>query len=147
MPVLGDPQLTSSMFDILKRRLENIRYDCILGIESRGFLIGQSLALKVEKPFVPIRKKGKLPGDVYQVQYELEYGSDVLEVQKHSLLSDNRYLIVDDLIATGGSMEAAKKLVLLGGCQIAGFAGIIELKALKGRDKLGSHPIITLFEY
>jgi len=136
------------MLSILRKRLDRIDYDRILGIESRGFLIGQALALEVEKPFVPLRKKGKLPGDIFRVEYSLEYGQDMLEVQKDALPRGSKCLIVDDLIATGGSMEAAMKLVHQSDCIVAGFACIIELKSLNARAlKLGNHDVITLFQY
>ena len=147
MPLLGEPELFAQMIELLFERTSEIEYDRILGIESRGFLIGPLLAQRAARAFVPIRKKGKLPGDVYSAEYELEYGRDVLEVQKNALPKNSKCLIVDDLIATGGSMAATKKLVTLSGSQVAGFTCVIELSALEGRKKLGDCPLISLFSY
>jgi len=147
MPILGEPELLHEMILVLCSKLENIQFNRILGIESRGFLIGPLLAQRLKLPFSPIRKKGKLPGELYTVEYELEYGKDVLEVQKHSLPDDSKCLIVDDLMATGGSLLAAKKLVELAGSKVAAYAVVIELKSLKGASRLCGSPIISLFAY
>lgn len=147
MPVIGDPILFDSMIQILCDKVKDYQFDRVLGIESRGFLIGPMIAHSFKIPFWPVRKKGKLPGDLFSVEYELEYGKDVLEIQKSALPEGSRCLIVDDLIATGGSLEATKKLVELSGSQVIANVVIIELVALKGREKLGDAPLVTLFSY
>jgi adenine phosphoribosyltransferase len=147
MPILSEPQLFNSLLNELADKVKHLKFDIILGIESRGFLIGPALALKMQLPFRPIRKRGKLPGEVHSVQYELEYGHDVLEIQKSGLPSGSKCLIVDDLIATGGSMGASKRLIEMGGSQVIAFLAIIELKELKGVDQLGGVPLISLLSY
>lgn len=147
MPILNDPNLFSSLIDVLANKLKGLHIDRVLGIESRGFLIGPMLAQRLRLPFGPIRKKGKLPGELYSVEYELEYGRDILQVQKYGLPTNSKCLIVDDLIATGGSLEAAAKLVKLGGGQVAAFLVVIELEALQGKNKLSAGPLISLFKY
>lgn len=136
------------MLSILCNRLSGHKFDRVLGIESRGFLFGPLVAQRLKLPFSPIRKKGKLPGDLYSVDYELEYGKDTLQIQKHSLPKGSKCVIVDDLIATGGSFHASKSLVEMSSSEVAAFVVIIELKALQGRARLGdSAPLITLFSY
>lgn len=147
MPILGDAHLFRTMIEILCKRLNGVVYDRVLGIESRGFLLGPLIAQHKSCSFVPLRKRGKLPGQLISAEYELEYGHDVIEVQKDALPSNSKCLIVDDLIATGGTMEAAKKLVQSSGAQIAAFACIIELKALEGRKKIDGYPVEVLFQY
>lgn len=121
--------------------------DYIIGMESRGFIIGTPLAYKLGTGFIPVRKPGKLPGEVHSIEYELEYGVDSLEVHKDALEKGHRILIVDDLIATGGTAAATAKLVEQCGCELVGFGFIIELRDLGGRQKLPDVPIVTLVEY
>lgn len=147
MPILGEPKLYDRLLENLANQVRHLKFDRILGIESRGFLLGPALALRLQLPFGPIRKRGKLPGELYSVQYELEYGTDVLEVQKNSLPRGSNCLVVDDLIATGGSMEASKRLVEMSGSKVSAFLVVIELQALKGVDKLGEVPLFSLFSY
>jgi adenine phosphoribosyltransferase len=147
MPILGEPSLFDALLDKLADRVKHLKFDRVLGIESRGFLIGPALALRLKLPFGPIRKQGKLPGELHSVKYELEYGHDVLEVQKSGLPSGSKCLIVDDLIATGGSLEASKRLVEMSGSEVVACLVVIELKALKGAAKLGNAPLISLFSY
>lgn len=147
MPVMSDPAVFDVMINLLSDRLRAIKCDRVLGIESRGFLIGPMLAQKLKLPFSPIRKKGKLPGELFSVKYDLEYGSDILEVQKNGLPKGSNCVIVDDLIATGGSLEASKKLVEMSGSSVSCCAVIIELSNLEGRKKLGETPTISLYQY
>lgn len=147
MPILGEPAMFEALLDKLVVSVKDLKFDKILGIESRGFLIGPALAIKLKLPFMPIRKKGKLPGELYSVQYELEYGHDVLEVQKNGLPSGSQCLIVDDLIATGGTMVASKRLVEMSGSKVAACLVVIELKALNGSEQLGRTPLVSLFSY
>ena len=119
----------------------------IVGIESRGFIIGAALAYKLGVGFIPVRKPGKLPSLVHSVEYELEYGMDKLEVHQDALQPGSRVLIVDDLIATGGTASATAKLVQQIGCELVGFGFIVELQDLAGRQNLPDVQIVTLVEY
>jgi adenine phosphoribosyltransferase len=115
--------------------------------EARGFLIGTPVAYSLGVGFVPVRKKGKLPGDTIQIEYELEYGFDVLEMHKDVIKHGQRVAIVDDLLATGGTIEAVAKLVESDGGEVVSLNFIIELTELKGREKLNNYEIFSLVEY
>jgi adenine phosphoribosyltransferase len=119
----------------------------IVGMESRGFIFGSLLAYKMKAGFIPVRKPGKLPAAVHAVEYELEYGTDKLEIHQDALHPGVKVLIVDDLIATGGTAKATAELLDKLGCEVLGFAFVIELKDLKGREKLPNIPIVSLVEY
>ena len=121
--------------------------DYVVGMESRGFIFGTPLAYQLEAGFIPVRKKGKLPAKVHAIEYELEYGTDILEMHQDALEPGSRVLIADDLIATGGTASATAKLIQKIGCELVGFAFIIELKELQGRQKLPDVPIVSLVEY
>jgi adenine phosphoribosyltransferase len=121
--------------------------DYIVGMESRGFIFGTPLAYTLNAGFIPVRKPGKLPAAVHTVEYELEYGTDKLEIHQDALHENSRVLIVDDLIATGGTAKATADLLEKIGCQVLGFSFIIELTELGGRKKLPDVPILTLVEY
>ncbi|ACB51648.1 adenine phosphoribosyltransferase [Crocosphaera subtropica ATCC 51142] len=130
-----------------KCKAANLSPDYIVGMESRGFLFGVPLAYQLNAGFVPVRKPGKLPAAVHQVEYELEYGTDSLEIHQDALNNHHNVLIVDDLMATGGTAKATADLLEKIGCNVLGFAFIIELKALEGRKKLPNLPIISLVDY
>lgn len=121
--------------------------DKIVGIESRGFILGAPMALELGVGFVPVRKPNKLPGERIGVEYTLEYGVDRLEIHSDALTKGERVLIVDDLLATGGTMEAACRLVEQVGGAIIGCAFVVELTDLKGRDKLTNYPIFKLIDF
>ena len=121
--------------------------DYIVGIESRGFIFGPPLAYQLNAGFVPVRKPGKLPATVHSVEYELEYGTDTLEIHQDAVQAGTKILIVDDLIATGGTAKATAELLQKIGAEVLGFAFVIELTALNGREKLSDLPVITLMEY
>ncbi|MCU0535506.1 MAG: adenine phosphoribosyltransferase [Hydrococcus sp. Prado102] len=121
--------------------------DYVVGMESRGFIFGTPLAYQLNAGFIPVRKSGKLPSAVHAIEYELEYGSDRLEIHQDALDSNSRVLIVDDLIATGGTAKATADLLEKIGTQVLGFGFIIELTDLGGRKKLPDIPIISLVEY
>jgi adenine phosphoribosyltransferase len=121
--------------------------DYVVGMESRGFIFGAPLAYKLGAGFIPVRKKGKLPCPVHSIEYGLEYGTDCLEIHQDALMPGNRVLIVDDLIATGGTAAATAKLLEQIGCELVGFGFIIELRDLSGRKHLPDVPIISLVEY
>ncbi len=119
----------------------------VVGIESRGFIFGAPLAHQLNAGFIPIRKPGKLPSDVYEAKYELEYGTDTLAIHQDAISPGEKVLIVDDLLATGGTMSAAVDLIKQLGGTIVGIAFLIELAGLKGRDKLNGQNILSLITY
>lgn len=147
--LLRSPQGLRYTVDLMTQKCidAGIRADYVVGMESRGFIIGAPLAYKLGAGFIPVRKKGKLPAAVHSIEYELEYGTDCLEVHQDALQPNSRVIIVDDLIATGGTASATAKLVKQIGCQLLGFGFIIELQDLQGRKYLPDVPIITLVEY
>ena len=146
-PLLKSPEGWSKVITQLGFFCEEITPDIIIGIESRGFIVGSSLATQQKTGFVPIRKKGKLPGDVVGVDYTLEYGKDRLEIQSDALQGNPRVLLVDDLLATGGTVDAASELIERVGCQLVGCAFIIELNELNGRENIPNVPIRSLIRY
>ncbi|HEY9804926.1 MAG TPA: adenine phosphoribosyltransferase [Candidatus Obscuribacterales bacterium] len=145
--LLRDPEGLRYTIDTLADKCADLRADYVVGMESRGFIFGAPLAYKLGAGFVPVRKPGKLPAAVHTIEYELEYGMDRLEVHQDAFQSGCRILIVDDLIATGGTAQATAQLVHKTGCHLVGFGFIIELRDLQGRDRLPDVPIVTLVEY
>lgn len=130
-----------------KFRSANLIPDYVIGIESRGFLFGPTLAYQFGAGFVPVRKPGKLPAAVHSIEYDLEYGTDKLEMHQDALPADSKVIIVDDLMATGGTAKATADLIDRIGCELLGFGFVIELKGLEGRKKLPDVPLITLVDY
>ncbi|MGD2181350.1 adenine phosphoribosyltransferase [Lusitaniella coriacea] len=147
--LLRHPQGLRYTLDSLHQKCEaeGFNPDYIVGMESRGFLFAPALAYQLQAGFVPVRKPGKLPSSVHRVEYDLEYGSDALEVHQDAFGSGDRVLIVDDLLATGGTAKATAALVEQAGAEVLGFAFIIELRDLSGRTLLPEVPIVTLIEY
>jgi adenine phosphoribosyltransferase len=147
--LLRDPQGLRDTIDSLTEKCQEMELnaDYIVGMESRGFIFGAPLAYGLGAGFIPVRKKGKLPAAVYSVEYALEYGTDCLEVHQDALPVGSKVLIVDDLIATGGTAAATARLIQQIGCELVGFGFIIELKDLQGRKYLPDVPIISLVEY
>lgn len=131
----------------MARRLKGIEIDCIAGPEARGFVIGAPLAYALGVGFVPIRKSGKLPGQTIEADYALEYGKDKLAMHKDAIKAGQKVLIVDDLLATGGTIATSIHLINQLGGQVIGAAFLIELLELNGREKLGSIDIISLVTY
>ncbi len=145
--LLQDPQGLRYTIDCLAEECRPLSPDYILGMESRGFLFGMPLAYQLEVGFVPIRKPKKLPAAVYRAEYELEYGTDCLEMHQDAISSGHRVLIVDDLIATGGTAKATAELVQQAGATVAGFCFVVELTGLNGRAQLPDVPVISLLQY
>ena len=146
--LLQDPAGLGYTVDQLSAEARVLNPDCIAGIESRGFIFAMPMAYQLEKGFVPIRKAGKLPRDVYSVDYALEYGQDRLEVHRDAFTPGSRVVIVDDLLATGGTAAATAKLIEETGAVLAGFIFVIELNGLSGRANLPSDvPVVSLIEY
>ena len=145
--MLKDPESFRGAIDGLLDRIGKRKVDVVVGMESRGFIFGSPIAYKLGAGFVPVRKLGKLPADVVSVEYDLEYGSATLEMHKDAFAPGAKVLIVDDLLATGGTVAGTIELVRQLKGEIVACAFLIELTALKGRDKLGSHDVITLISY
>lgn len=136
MPVFADAALTQRIVSEISDELASRGATKIAGLESRGFLVGVPLALSMQLPFVCVRKKGKLPGQVLQLCYELEYGSSEIEIQADAFGPNDRVIIHDDVLATGGTALAAKQLIESTGATVIGFSFLMEVEFLKGRDKL-----------
>ncbi|MCD6460869.1 adenine phosphoribosyltransferase [bacterium] len=146
-PLLKDPAAFSEVIDIFYQRYKDKNIDYIAGIEARGFIVGSALALKLNKGFIPIRKKGKLPYKTVSADYDLEYGIDTIQMHCDALEKGNRVLLVDDLIATGGTLEAAAKMIGQQNADLVEIALIIELEFLKGKDRLTDFPVFSLIKY
>ena len=131
-----DPAVCRNVLHSLSEQYRNQGIGAIIGLESRGFMFGFALSLELNVPFIMVRKKGKLPRETYEVSYDLEYGESVIEMHRDALRTGQRVLIHDDLLATGGTAEAAARLVEASGGEIAGFSFLIELSYLNGRKKL-----------
>lgn len=131
----------------MKKRCSEKKIDVVVGIESRGFIIGGILAHELGVGFVPVRKKGKLPAEVVRAEYELEYGKDHIEMHKDSILGGQNVMIIDDLLATGGTAKAAVKLIESIGGKVAGLGFLIELSFLRGREKLKGYDVFSLIDY
>ncbi len=145
---LKDAETLKVIVDYLCEQFKDVKIDYIAGIESRGFILGMPMAYKMGIGFVPIRKPNKLPAATYSQEYELEYGTDKIEVHQDAFPQGANVLVVDDLLATGGTAEAACKLVKKTGANLIGTAFLIELKDLKGRDKLKDSPkIVSMLQY
>jgi adenine phosphoribosyltransferase len=145
--LLSDPDGWRYTIDSLSEKCASLSPEYVVGMESRGFIIGAALAYKLGVGFIPVRKPGKLPAAVHTVEYDLEYGKDRLEMHQDAVRAGSRILIVDDLIATGGTASATAQLVKQIGCELVGFGFVIELRDLGGRQRLPDVPIVTLIEY
>lgn len=145
--LLRNPEGLKHTIDLLAEKCADFAPDYIVGMESRGFIFGTPLAYKMGVGFIPVRKPGKLPAAVHSIEYQLEYGTDCLEIHQDALQGGCRILVVDDLIATGGTAGATARLIQQTGCELVGFAFVIELKDLNGRKQLPDVPIVTLVEY
>lgn len=144
-PIFQNPILSERILNALEEIYRPMQLDGIAGLESRGFLFGMPLALRLQIPFILIRKKNKLPRTTFKVDYELEYGSSRIEMHTDAVSRGQRILIHDDLLATGGTARAAQQLIQMGGAEVVGYSFLIELAFLKGRQNLSlpSEQIIT----
>jgi adenine phosphoribosyltransferase len=140
-PILKDPKAFKTVIDKLARRFKKVQIDKVVSAESRGFILGATLAYKLKAGFVPLRKAGKLPYDTVKEEYSLEYGKDTFEIHVDGIEKGNNVLIVDDVLATGGTMNAAINLVRKLGGNVIGIALLIELESLEGRKKIISNGI------
>jgi len=146
-PVLADARLFSGSIDLLTDRFKPGQVDAVVGIDARGFIFAAAAALKLQAGFVPIRKKGKLPYQTHEEQYDLEYGAATVAVHVDALKPGSRVLLIDDLLATGGTAAAAAALVERLGASILQIAFLIELGFLHGREKLKRYPVRSLVVY
>lgn len=145
--LLKNPAAFRQALDEMTATVRGQRIDIVVGMESRGFIFGAPLADRLGAGFVPARKLGKLPAPTVQADYALEYGTNTIEIHQDAIKAGMRVLIVDDLLATGGTAEATARLVETVGGEIAGFIFLIELKFLKGRARLTNYPVTALLEY
>lgn len=143
LPIFQNPTVFRLLIDVLKQHIAPLKPTIIVGLDARGFLFGPTLALELGIGFVPVRKEGKMAGECYRAVYEKEYGKDVFNLQKSAISKDDAVVIVDDIIATGGSAGAAGELVESAGAKVLEFVFLMELLFLKGREKLNA-PVWTL---
>ena len=148
-PILGDPSALSFMVEEFSKKFHPNDVDVFAGIESRGFIFASPLSYNLSKSHVLLRKKDKLPAERYSVDFELEYGKATIEMHKDSVEKDDSVLVIDDLIATGGTAEAAAKLIGMAGAKVSGFIFVINLFDLGGADKLikNGYKIVNLIEF
>lgn len=145
--LIGDGEALKYSIDRIVDHLKDKQIDLIVGPEARGFIFGVPVAYALGAGFVPVRKKGKLPYDTVSIEYGLEYGSDILEIHKDAIKKGQRIAIVDDLLATGGTIEAVAKLINSVGGEVVSLSFAIELTDLNGRDKLDACDIMSLVKY
>lgn len=145
--ILQDADGLHLAIDLMQEKLKDVDFDVVVGPESRGFIFGVPIAYNLHKPFVPIRKKGKLPRETVSVSYDLEYGSAEIEMHKDSIKPGQKVVIVDDLIATGGTIEAAIKLVEQLGGEVVKVVFLMELAGLKGRERLNGYDVASVICY
>jgi adenine phosphoribosyltransferase len=146
-PIFSNEKVFKKVVDYFCKRYKGKKIDAIVGIESRGFIVGAPIAYKLGLPFITARKPGKLPRDTFKVEYALEYGTNTLEMHKDSLSKGDRVVVIDDLLATGGTTAAAAELVEKCGGKVAEAAFILELGFLKGREKLTKYKVHSIVKY
>jgi adenine phosphoribosyltransferase len=146
-PLLAEPRAFRHSIDLLAAHYRGRPIDAVAAAEARGFLFAAPLALELQKPLVPLRKPGKLPYRTYSLKYDLEYGSAELQMHTDGVEKGAKVLLVDDLLATGGTMQAGCKLIEQAGGTVAGCAFLVELAFLNGREKLVTHDVFSLLRY
>jgi adenine phosphoribosyltransferase len=146
-PLLASPEAFAHTIDLLAERYAGRGIDSVAAAEARGFLFAAPLALRLRKPLIPLRKPGKLPYKTHALKYELEYGSAELQMHIDGVHAGARVLLLDDLLATGGTMQAACSLIEKAGGKVAGCAFVVELSFLGGREKLQPHEVFSLIRY
>lgn len=145
--VLQDKDGLRMSIDRMQELLDGVDFDVVVGPESRGFIFGVPIAYNLNKSFVPIRKKGKLPCETISMDYDLEYGKATIEIHKDAIKPGQKVVIIDDLIATGGTIEAIVKLIEMLGGEVVKIIFLMELKGLKGREKLSGYSVASVIEY
>ena len=146
-PLLRDPAAFKFAIDSLEDLFHAVSFDIVVAVESRGFLFGAPLAYRMGKSFVPVRKQGKLPADTRSAQYSLEYGSSIMEIHADAIKDGERVLVLDDLLATGGTLDATARLIEMSGGIVASIGLVIELTDLGGRRRLGDYEVFSLIKY
>ena len=145
--VIQDPDGLKLSIDLIQEKLEGLDFDVVVGPESRGFIFGMPIAYNLHKSFVPVRKKGKLPCETVSVEYDLEYGSAVIEMHKDAIKPGQKVVIIDDLMATGGTIEAIIKLIESLGGEVVKTVFLMELAGLNGRDKIKGYDVDSVIVY
>ena len=145
--ILEDAEGLHLAIDLMQEKLKDVEFDVVVGPESRGFIFGVPIAYNLNKAFIPVRKKGKLPCETVEIEYDLEYGSAVIEMHKDSIKPGQKVVIIDDLMATGGTIEAIVKLVERLGGEVVKTVFLMELEGLEGRKKLEGYDIVTAISY
>lgn len=145
--LLKDPEAFRHAIDELAKGFLDKKIDQVVGVEARGFIFGGALAYKLGAGFIPVRKKGKLPSKTKRISYDLEYGTDTLEIHEDAIKQGMRVLIVDDVLATGGTIKAVTELVEAQGAEIVNIAFLVELEFLKGKNKLKGRDIVSVIRY
>lgn len=145
--ILQDADGLALSVDMIMKELEGVDFDVVVGPESRGFIFGMPIAYNLHKAFVPVRKKGKLPRETVEMEYELEYGTGVIEIHKDAIMPGQKIVIVDDLIATGGTTEAIIKLIESLGGEVVKICFVMELAGLKGRERLAGYDVSSAIIY
>lgn len=145
--VIQDADGLRLAIDSMQDKIKDVDFDLVIGPESRGFIFGVPIAYNLHKPFIPVRKKGKLPCETVSMEYELEYGTAVIEMHRDAIKPGQKVVIIDDLIATGGTIEAITKLVEQLGGEVVGICFLMELKGLKGRDRLKGYRVESVIQY
>ena len=145
--ILRDADGLKLSIDKIQEMLEGVEFDAVLGLESRGFNFGMPIAYNLHKAFIPVRKKGKLPRETVSAKYDLEYGTAEIEIHKEDLRPGMKVVIIDDLIATGGTVEAAVKLAESLGAEVVKIAFVMELAGLKGRERLAGYDVESVITY
>ena len=146
-PLLAQPDAFTYAIESLARCCRDADFDVVVAVESRGFIFGAPLARQLGKPLVPVRKAGKLPANTHSVEYDLEYGSNVLEIHADGITPGQKALIIDDLLAIGGTLSAAASLVEACGGDVSLLAVVIELSFLEGRSRLQGREVVSLIQY
>ena len=145
--ILRDADGLKLSIDKIQEMLEGVEFDAVLGLESRGFIFGMPIAYNLHKAFIPVTKKGKLPRETVSAKYDLEYGTAEIEIHKEDLRPGMKVVIIDDLIATGGTVEAAVKLAESLGAEVVKIAFVMELAGLKGRERLAGYDVESVITY
>lgn len=145
--VIQDPDGLKLSIDLMQEKLDGLDFDVVVGPESRGFIFGMPIAYNLHKSFVPVRKKGKLPCETVSVEYDLEYGSAVIEMHKDAIKPGQKVVIIDDLMATGGTIEAIIKLIESLGGEVVKVVFLMELAGLNGRDKIKGYDVDSVIVY
>ena len=145
--ILRDADGLKLSIDKIREMLEGVEFDAVLGLESRGLIFGMPIAYNLHKAFIPVRKKGKLPRETVSAKYDLEYGTAEIEIHKEDLRPGMKVVIIDDLIATGGTVEAAVKLAESLGAEVVKIAFVMELAGLKGRERLAGYDVESVITY